>query len=172
MSRPAILRVFRTFLLISLGTPIVFFVYDSFSSGVLFSFISLIHISIWAVGFSLDVWTTHRFFAADRENFSVNESNAIFSRLAGRFGFSKGLAMHLAAIEIPAAVVLAVLMYPVYHHTFTKYDPSSIAADLNLSASSLSYLPAALCLFGVIHMIDAIVNLNMERKENQSGIKR
>lgn len=172
LSRSAALRAFRTFLLISLGTPIVFFVHDSFGLGVPFSFVSFIYLSIWAVGFSLDVWTTHRFFAADRENFSVNESNAIFSRLVGRFGFTKGLAVHLAAIEIPAAVVLAVLMYPVYHHTFTKYDPSGIAADLNLSASSFSYLPAALCLFGVIHMIDAIVNLNVERKENHSRVKR
>jgi hypothetical protein len=163
--------VFRTFLIISLGAPVSFFVYDSFNSGVLFSFISFLYLSIWATGFSLDVWTTHRFYAMDRENFSVNESNAVFSGLVRRFGFTKGLAMQLVIVEIPTALVLGALMYPVYH-AFIEYDSNGIAAVLNLPASSLSYLPAALCLFGVIHTIDAFVNLNVERKENQRRVER
>ncbi|AIC15170.1 hypothetical protein NWT39_04710 [Nitrososphaera viennensis] len=156
---------------ISLGAPIVFFIYDSSTSGVLFSFTSFLFLSIWASGFSLDVWTTYKFYAADRGNFSVNETNAVFSRLVEQFGFRKGLAVQLVLVEIPAAMVLAVLLYPVYH-TFTEYGSTGIVAVLNLSVSSLSYLPAALCLFGVVHMIDAFVNLNVERKENQSRVKR
>jgi hypothetical protein len=168
----ALLRVFRTFLVVSLGAPISFFVYDSFNSGVHFSPIPFLYLSIWATGFSFDVWTTYRFYSADRENFSVNESNAVFSRLVRRFGFTKGLAVQLAVIEIPAAIVLAVLMYPV-HQTFNGHDViDDVAGVLNLPASSLSYLPAALCLFGVIHMIDAFVNLNVERKENRSRVER
>lgn len=166
----ALLRVFRTFMVISLGAPISFFVYDSFDSGVHFPFTSFLYLSIWATGFSLDVWTTHRFYAADRENFSVNESNAVFSRLVRRFGFTKGLAMQLAIVEVPAAAVLAVLLYPAYY-AFTEHDSNGIAAVLNLSVL-LSRLPAALCLFGVIHMIDAFVNLNVERKENHSRVER
>lgn len=163
--------MFRTFLVISLGAPISFFVYDSFNSGVHFSPISFLYLSIWASGFSLDLWTTYRFYVADRVNFSVNETNAVFSRLVRRFGFTKGLAMQLAIVEVPAAMVLAVLLHPVYH-AFTEYDSNDIAAVLNLSASLLSYLPAALCLFGVIHMIDGFVNLNVERKEKRSRVER
>jgi hypothetical protein len=170
LDRAAALRIFRTFLLISLGTPIVFFIYEGSSSGILFSFTGFLYLSIWASGFSLDVWTTYRFYAADRENFSVNESNAVFSGLVRRFGFTKGLAVQLAIIEIPTAMVFAVLLYPVYY-AFTEHDSNGIAAVLNLSVS-LSCLPAALCLFGVIHMIDAFVNLNVERKENQSRVER
>lgn len=170
MSRPTALRIFRTFLVISLGTPIIFFLYDSLGSGP-FSFVSLIYLSLWAVGFSLDVWTTHRFYAADRPNFSVNESNAVFSKFVERFGFTKGLAMQLVIIEIPAALVLVALMHPVYH-MFTESDSKGFVDGLNLSASSLYYLPAALCLFGVIHMIDAFVNLNMEREESRCRVKR
>jgi len=99
----AALRIFRTFLLISLGTPIVFFIYEGSSSGILFSFTGFLYLSIWASGFSLDVWTTYSFYAADRENFSVNESNAVFSGLVRRFGFTKGLAVQLAIIEMSTA---------------------------------------------------------------------
>lgn len=148
----------------------MFFIYDNSTSGVLFSFTSFLFLSIWTSGLSLDVWTTYRFYAADRVNFSVNESNAVFSGLVRRLGFTKGLTAQLAVVEIPAASVLAVLMYPVYY-AFTEHDSDGTAAVLNLSSSSLLYLPAALCLFGVIHMIDAFVNLNMEREEkNRSGI--
>lgn len=163
--------MFRTFLVISLGAPISFSVYDSFDLGIHWPFIFFLYLSIWATGFSLDVWTTYRFYATDTENFSVNESNAVFSKLVRRFGFTKGLAMQLVIVEIPAAMVLTVLLYPV-HYAFTEYDSNGIAAILNLSVSSLSYLPAALCLFGVIHMIDAFVNLNIERQEDQSRVER
>lgn len=166
MGRQAALpRVFRTFLVISLGAPTSFFVYDSFDSGVHFSPMSILYLSIWASGFSLDVWTTYRFYSADRENFSVNEANAVFSRLVRKFGFTKGLVVQLVIVEIPAAMILAVLMY----HMFTEYNANGVAAVLNLPASSLSYLPASLCLFGVIHMIDAFVNLNVEREEKDRG---
>lgn len=170
MDRPtALLRVFRTFLVVSLGAPVTFYIYDNFSSDAHFPFISFLYLSIWVTGSSFDVWTTYRFYSADRENFSVNEANAIFSRLVRRFGFTKGLAMQLAIVEVPAAMVLAMLLYPVYY-AFTEHDSNGIAAILNLSVS-LSYLPAALCLFGVIHMIDAFVNLNVERKENHSRVE-
>ncbi|MEP0825296.1 MAG: hypothetical protein HRF40_07415 [Nitrososphaera sp.] len=165
MSRPAILRVFRTFFLISLGAPITFFIYDNFNSGVHFPFVSFLYLSIWVTGFSFDVWTTYRFYSADRENFSANEANAVFSRLVRRFGFTKGLGVQLVIVEVPVAMMLAVLMY----HMFTEYNANGVAAVLNLPASSLSYLPAALCLFGVIHMIDAFVNLNVEREDKNRG---
>ncbi|AFU58898.1 hypothetical protein Ngar_c19660 [Candidatus Nitrososphaera gargensis Ga9.2] len=116
------------------------------------------------------MWTTYRFYAADRVNFSVNETNAVFSGLVRRFGFAKGLAVQLAIIEIPTAMVLVVLLYHVYY-AFTEHYSNGVVAVLNSPVSLLSYLPAALCLFGVIHMIDAFVNLNMEREEkNRSGI--
>ncbi|MER3448173.1 MAG: hypothetical protein C4291_15740 [Candidatus Dadabacteria bacterium] len=170
MDRRAALRVFRTFLVILLGAPTSFFVYDSFDSGVLFPSVSFLYLSIWTIGFSLDVWTTYRFYTADRENFSVNEANAIFSGLVSRFGFTKGLVAQLAIVEVPAAIILVVLMYPMYQ-TFTGYDSNGIAAVLNAPVSLLSYLPAAFCLFGVIHTIDAFVNLNIEREEkNRSRI--
>ena len=149
----------------------MFFVYDSLGSGVPFYFVGFIYLSTWAAGFSLDVWTTHRFYADDRPNFSVNESNAIFSKLVERFGFTKGLAVQLVVIEIPAALVLVALMHPIFY-TFTEYDSNGIVANLILSASSLYYLPVALCLFGLIHMIDGFVNLDMEREENRCRIKR
>jgi hypothetical protein len=165
LGRQAALRVFRTFLVISLGAPTSFFVYDSFDSDNHFPFISFLYLSIWVTGFSFDVWTTYWFYSADRENFSVNEANAVFSRLVRRFGFMKGLGVQLVIVEIPAAMMLAVLM----NHMFTEYHSKGAAAVLNLLASSLSYLPAALCLFGVIHMIDAFVNLNVEREEKNRG---
>ncbi len=149
----------------------MFFVYDIFGSGVPFSFVSFIYLSTWAVGFSLDVWTTHRFYTDDRQNFSVNESNAVFSKLVERFGFTKGLVVQLVVIEIPAALILVVLMHPIFH-TFTESDSNGIVANLILSAQSLYYLPVALCLFGVIHMIDGFVNLKVEREENRCRVKR
>lgn len=168
LNRQAALRVFRTFFIISLGTPIVFFVYDSFGSGIPFSIVGLIFLATWISGFSLDVWTTHRFYTDDRQNFSVNESNAVFSKLVERFGFTKGLAVQLVVIEIPAALILVVLMHPIFH-TFTESDSNGIVTNLILSASSLYYLPVALCLFGVIHMIDGFVNLDMEREKIDAG---
>jgi hypothetical protein len=171
LDRPAaLLGVFRTFLVISLGAPISLFVYNSFDSGIHFPVISFLYPSIWVSGFSLDVWTTYRFYAADSENFSVKESNVVFSGLVRRFGFAKGLVAQLAIVEIPVAIILVTLMYPVYQ-TFTGHDSNDIAVVLNSPVSLLSYLPASLCLFGAIHMIDAFVNLNMEREEkNRSSI--
>jgi len=108
---------------------------------------------LWTFSVLLDIYTTWRFYRLEPERFKVNERNAIYAFLVGKFGFKTGSILQFMLVEIPFLIVFALLPIPVLYWFITGKQPS-----LQFSLS------AAMTLFLAAHLHAAHMNINFERK--------
>ena len=108
---------------------------------------------LWISSVLLDVYTTWRFYRLEPERFNVNERNAIYAYLVGKFGFKIGSILQFMLVEVPSLIVFAALPIPVLYQFVTGRQPS-----LQFSLS------AAMTLLIAAHLHAAHLNVEFEKR--------
>jgi hypothetical protein len=105
----------------------------------------------WFGNLILDLYTTHRFYNQNPEQFKSMEKNKAFIFFVEKLGFPAAAVAFIALVDVPFTMLLAfALMPPVY--TFIT----------GLSGEPYTYLSAALGVTGFTHLQAAIRNLGKE----------
>jgi len=121
------------------------------------------YFSVWAAGFSLDVYTTyrlHRRFPGGMEKYETCGYMRLLYRV---FGFWKGVLAYAVLVEAPLVALVAFALIPGAQDAFSPLIPSS----RNFAAS----LASSMCFFGLIHLSAVPANLKFKLPEAPRGFE-
>jgi hypothetical protein len=112
---------------------------------------------IWAVGFSLDLYSTWRFYAEDKGEFEVKERSLFMRWLNRKLGFGRALLAFTLFVEAPVALFLSFVCVPVSAELVDVKPPGLQTC-----------VAVGLAIYGLIHLYAAANNFAIEFTEEET----